>query len=117
MKYPVEGKISVGSFVVLNEDDLFSMIDWLELKGYDNAAKEVKLQFPEIFPSPTHTVELTQNEIDFLHLVLGHSNSEEAFSVNEKIDSLVSEDLYNEYDRVNYEVCSSMGLNITAKIS
>lgn len=117
MKYPLEGEISVGKFVVLNENDLFAMLSDLAAAGYHDAVQEVVLKFPEIFPASTQTIELTQNEIDFLHLVLGHSNSEEAFSINEKLDSLVSEDIYNEYDRVSYEVCSALGLNLTVKLS
>lgn len=111
MNYPVTGTTSIGTFVVTSEADLISMHCWLIEGGLKDAANEVAKLFPEVFPV-IHVVAMTQEQVDLLHLLLGHTSSRAAFELDRAIEGLVSEDAYERYDRISWNADSEDGLNI-----
>lgn len=111
MNYPITGTTSIGTFVVTSEADLITMHKWLIENDHHSTADEVAKLFPEVFPI-IHVVEMTQEQVDLLHLLLGHTSSRAAFQLDRAIEDLVSEDAYERYDRISWNANSEDGLNI-----
>lgn len=111
MNYPVTGTTSIGTFVALSESDLIAMRDWLLAHNHQGAANEVAALYPEVFPV-VHVVEMTQEQVDIVHLLLGHVSSKPAYELDRVIEGMVSEDAYERYDRISWNADSEDGLNI-----
>lgn len=109
MEYPVHGKLSFGAYYASDEEDLIKLGNYLvENFGWD-VAKELADLYPEVLVRVVQ-VELTQKEVDLLHLLLGYVASSTALELDEKIISEVSGHLVEEYNRVSYNVNSEDGL-------
>lgn len=111
MNYPVTGTTSIGTFVALNEADLIAMHHWLVDNGNASVADEVAKLFPEVF-TVIHVVEMTQEQVDIVHLLLGYVSSKSAFELDRILEGLVSETAYERYDRVSWSANSEDGLDI-----
>lgn len=113
LSYPLHGITSVGAYFVSNKEDLLALVEYLEGLSYLTAAEEIRKQHPSEFPEKVYTLELTQSEINKISLLFGHVVN--GYSIIEKVDHLVSQDIIDEfginYNLVDYRVDSD-GLQI-----
>lgn len=63
----------------------------------------------------SYPLELTQKEVDLIHLVLGFVTDKEAQSILNQIDGYVSKEVYETWDKVYHQVDTEDGLSITVK--
>lgn len=63
--------------------------------------------------SPLFELQLTQEELDHLHLILGFSSSRSALTVLDKIEKNVSEENYNRYDKLKFTFHQEDGIIIS----
>lgn len=111
MEFPVSGRISIGAFHASSEDDLVALYQHvLDTYGLEYAL-EIGDLFPEVFVK-TYNLMLTQEQLDMIHLLLGHVSSSQAFELDRKITEFVSDEALENYERVSFNFDSEDGLNI-----
>lgn len=111
MKTEYSGEISCGTYFVSDTQDLRRLVDFVRSTYGDKVAKEIEEDHPEVF-TRSYQVNLTQEEVDILHVLLGYVVNKEALKIDEKISEMVSNGSYENYDRVSFTVCSEDGLSI-----
>lgn len=112
VNYPVSGIVAGMCYTASDKEDLNKLINALSEKGFTEHANAIMELYPSEFPQKTIKVELTQQDVDTIHLVFGYVAGDKGYSVSKKINDFVSEKVYDDFDLVSYEVNSDDGLTL-----
>lgn len=88
-----------------SKEELESLITGLENFGLNSLAAQIKEKFYDVLSEDKkYTLELSQSEIDLLHIVLGFVVGKNAASILSKIQESVSSEFYEKFERMELEL-------------